>query len=47
MQLSYNFYELYSYVYNFIYNNHFLANFEMSQGLPFLMNMSMYVCMYV
>ena len=25
---------------NFIYYNQFLANFEMSQSLPFLMNMS-------
>ena len=24
------------------YNNQFLANFEMSQSLPFLMNMSLY-----
>ena len=28
---------------NFIYNNQFLANFEMPQSLPFLMNMSNYI----
>ena len=39
-QLFSNFYELYCEVSNFIYNNQFLANFEMSQSLPFLMNMS-------
>ena len=40
MQLSSNFYELHCYVSNSIYNNQFLANFEMSQSLAFLMNMS-------
>ena len=39
MQLASNCYELHCYVSNFIYNNHFLANFEMSQSLPFIMNM--------
>ena len=32
-------YELLCYVSNFIYNNQFLADLEMSQRLPFLMNM--------
>ena len=40
MQLSSNFYELQCYISNFIYNNQFLANVEMSQSLLFLMNMS-------
>ena len=40
MQLSNNFYELHCYVYSFICNNQFLANFVMSQSLLFLMNMS-------
>ena len=31
MQLSSKFYKLHCYVSNFIYNNQFLANFEMSQ----------------
>ena len=35
-----NFYELHCYIYNFIDNNPFLANFEMSQSLLFLMKMS-------
>ena len=39
MQLSSNFYELHCYVSNFIHNNQFLGNFEMSQSLPVLMNM--------
>ena len=39
MQLSNNVYELHCYVSNFVYNNQFLAKFEMSQSLPFLMNM--------
>ena len=41
MQLSNNFYELYCYGSNFVYNNQFLANFEMSESLPFSMNMSL------
>ena len=43
MQLSNNFYEMHCYVYNFISNNQFLANFEMSQSLPFLTNMPLSV----
>ena len=40
MMLSRNFYEFHCCLSNFIYNNQFLANFEMSQSLPFLMNIS-------
>ena len=40
MQLSSNFYDLHCYGSDFIYNNQFLANFEMSQSLHFLMNIS-------
>ena len=41
MQLSNNFYELYCYGSTFVYNKQFLANFEMSESLPFSMNMSL------
>ena len=41
MQLSSSFYDPHFYVSEFIHNNQFLANFEMSQNLPFLMNMSL------
>ena len=41
MQLSSSFYDPHCYVSEFIHNNQFLANFEMSQNLPFLMNMSL------
>ena len=43
MQLSSNFYKLHCYMSNCIFNNQFLANFEMSQSLPFLMNMFLYL----
>ena len=45
MQLSSSFYELHCYVTNFFYNNQFLAHFEMSQSLPFLVSMSCYINM--
>ena len=46
-QLPSNFYELHCYNSNFIYNNQFSANFEMSQSLPFLMNMSNYIIIII
>ena len=43
MHLSSNFYKLHCYARNIICNNEFLANFEMSQSFPFLMNMSSWI----
>ena len=37
---SNNFYDLHCYGSDYIYNNQFLANSEMSQNIPFLMNIS-------
>ena len=46
MQLSSNVYELHCHISNFICNNQFLANFEMSQSFPFLMNKAIRKKMY-